>query len=253
MEQLSALWAIITAAQPALPTTVVAVCLSVAAAAVVVTPVWRVARNAITTVHEAGHGFVATLSGRRLAGIRLHSDTSGVTVSVGKPRGPGMVATLLSGYPAPAVLGLAAAGLVGIGHGVAFLWLLLVILVLVLVQIRNWYGLLVVLVSGGAVVAVTLLLDPAWQSAVATTVAGFLGFGALRASVELQGARRREGAGRGRGSSDADQLARLTHLPAILWVAVFVVIAFTGAVVGTILLMRIDAQATVADIGWLWN
>ena len=39
---------------------------------------WRLARNIVTIVHEAGHALVAVLVGRRLQGIRLHSDTSGV-------------------------------------------------------------------------------------------------------------------------------------------------------------------------------
>ncbi len=42
---------------------------------------WLPARNAITIAHEGGHGLVALVSGRRLEAIRLHSDTSGLTVS----------------------------------------------------------------------------------------------------------------------------------------------------------------------------
>ena len=38
--------------------------------------VWRLSRNAITIAHEGGHGLIALLTGRRLDGIRLHSDTS---------------------------------------------------------------------------------------------------------------------------------------------------------------------------------
>jgi hypothetical protein len=68
---------------------------------------WRLARHVLTIVHEAGHALVAVLAGRRLEGILLHSDTSGVTVSRGKRTGPGMVFTSLAGYPAPALLGLA--------------------------------------------------------------------------------------------------------------------------------------------------
>ncbi|HEY8590025.1 MAG TPA: M50 family metallopeptidase, partial [Naasia sp.] len=116
MEQLGDFWARVIAAAPPLDPTWTAGALLVAAIAVL-TPLWRNARHAITIVHEAGHGFAATVTGRRLAGIRLHSDTSGVTVSVGRPTGPGMALTLLAGYPAPALAGLAVAGLVGRGHG----------------------------------------------------------------------------------------------------------------------------------------
>ena len=48
----------------------------VALAVVVPHTVWRLSRNAITIAHEGGHGLVALLTGRRLDGIRLHSDTA---------------------------------------------------------------------------------------------------------------------------------------------------------------------------------
>ena len=47
---------------------------------------WPVARHVVTIVHEGAHGFAAWATGRQLAGIRLHSDTSGVTVSRGTAR-----------------------------------------------------------------------------------------------------------------------------------------------------------------------
>ncbi|MFD1712931.1 M50 family metallopeptidase [Amnibacterium flavum] len=245
MGQLGELWQRISATQPPLPIWTVALCLAVAAAVVLLSPIWRPARHAITIVHEAGHGFAATLTGRRLAGIRLHSDTSGVTVSVGRPRGFGMALTLLAGYPAAALLGLGAAWLIGIGHATGMLWALLAILLLVLVQIRNWFGLWSVLVVGIAVFAATWLLDPAQQAIAASTITAFLLLGSLRTSVELQSSRRREGAGRGRGDSDADQLARLSGLPGLFWVAVFVLIALACTLLGGLLLLRIDPAAFV--------
>ena len=50
---------------------------------------WRVTRHVVTIAHEGSHGVAALVSGRRLAGIRLHSDTSGLTLSRGRSRGPG--------------------------------------------------------------------------------------------------------------------------------------------------------------------
>lgn len=73
----------------------------VALAAVGPRPLWRLSRNAVTIAHEGGHGLLALLTGRRLDGIRLHSDTSGVTVSRGKPTGLGMILTAAGGYTAP--------------------------------------------------------------------------------------------------------------------------------------------------------
>ena len=83
---------------------------------VVLPPAWSITRHLVTLVHEAGHAAVAVLTGRRLNGIRLHTDTSGLTVSSGKPRGPGMIATAAAGYLAPSVLGLVSVVLVLIGR-----------------------------------------------------------------------------------------------------------------------------------------
>ncbi|KGJ73535.1 membrane protein [Cryobacterium roopkundense] len=190
----------------------------VAAAVIVFVPgSWRIARHGVTIVHEGGHGAAATLSGRRLSGIRLHSDTSGLTVSRGRPRGPGMVFTLIAGYPAPALLGLGSAVLLGRGYDVGLLWALLAALVLVLVQIRNWFGLWSVAVTGTVIFTVSWFGSPSVQSIFALLLTAFLLLGAVRTVIELQQSRHRRSA----GASDADQLARLTHLPGIIWVGVF--------------------------------
>jgi hypothetical protein len=202
------------------------------AAAVVWHPVWRRLRHGITIVHEAGHGFAATVTRRRLTGIRLHSDTSGLTVSVGRPRGPGMVLTLAAGYPAPCAAGVLAAWAVGAGHAALALWAALLLLVLVLVQIRNWFGLWTVLVSGALVAAATWWLDPVWRMRIALALTALLLVGGLRASIELAGARRRDRS----GTSDADQLARITALPGGIWTALFVS-AGLAALAGGVLLL----------------
>jgi hypothetical protein len=191
-----------------------------AGAIVLLPPVWRLARHFITIVHEGGHGIVAVLSGRRLGGIRLHSDTSGLTVSRGRPSGPGMIFTLLAGYPAAALLGLGAAWLLSRGHYAGLLWALLAALALLLLQIRNWFGLWSVAVTGTVVLGVTWLGSVQVQGVFALLVTAFLLLGALRTALELQQSRWR----RAGSSSDADQLARLTHIPGIFWVAVFIVI-----------------------------
>ena len=85
-------WSRVSSPQPP-PADAVVLGAAVAVLVVLAVPVlWRGARHALTIVHEAAHAGVAVLVGRRLSGIRVHSDTSGLTVSRGKPRGPGMVA-----------------------------------------------------------------------------------------------------------------------------------------------------------------
>lgn len=188
-----------------------------AAALVLIPAAWRRTRHSITIVHEGGHAVAAVLCGRRLSGIRLHSNTSGLTVSRGRPRGLGMVVTLFAGYPAPAVLGLGAAWLIGRGYDIGMLWALLVALTLTLVQIRNWFGLWSILITTAVVFVVTWFGSSTVVGIFALLVTAFMLLGAVRTTIELQQSRwRRTGS-----TSDADQLARLTHLPAFFWVLVF--------------------------------
>ena len=87
---------------------------------------WPVSRTVVTIAHEGGHALVALATGRRLAGVRVHRSTAGLTVSAGKPYGPGIVATAAAGYLAPPLLGLGTAALLAAGHLVAALLLSLV-------------------------------------------------------------------------------------------------------------------------------
>ena len=224
---MSELWEVVTAGLPPLDLTA-----SLVTAALALLLTWsptgyRLVRHAVTIVHEAGHATVALLTGRRLQGIRLHADTSGVTVSRGRPRGPGMVATVASGYPAPALLGLAGALVLTQGYAVALLWGFVLLCAVMLVLIRNLYGLWVLLVVGGVVGAATWYLPAQTSGWTASVLVWALLLAAPRSVVELQRQRRR----RGDPGSDADQLARLTGVPAVGWVAVFwgVCVACLGA------------------------
>lgn len=224
---LAEIWRRATSTQPAPPSWVV-LATGLVAAAVVLTPAtWRVARHVITLVHEAGHAGAAVLTGRRLAGIRLHSDTSGLTTSVGRAGGPGMVLTAAAGYVAPGLLGLGAAAMATRGWAVGVLWCLLVVVALMGLAVRNLFGLWSVLVTGAVLAAVTWWAPPAWQTAAAWTVTWFLLLGSPRPVVELQRTRRR-----GARTSDADVLARLTRVPALVWVGVLLAATLLTAVAG---------------------
>ncbi len=214
-------WRRATTPQPLPPTSVVLAAAGGALLCLAVPVLWHLSRHFLTLVHEAGHGLVAVLTGRRLAGIRLHSDTSGLTVSVGRPTGPGMVATAAAGYLGPAAAGLGAAWLLGAGYAVGLLWALFAAVLLMLLVIRNPYGLWVLLVTLGATLVVTWWAPVAWQVAIAYGVTWFLLLGAPRAVLEMQTLRRRDRRAGRRLTSDADALARLTPLPAPVWVGMF--------------------------------
>ncbi|MBB4689326.1 M50 family metallopeptidase [Amycolatopsis jiangsuensis] len=195
---------------------------------------WRFARNVVTIVHEAGHALAAVMVGRRLRSIRLHSDTSGVTVSRGKPEGPGMAFTAMAGYIAPSVLGLLFASLVGADQVTAVLVLIALLLLGVLVMVRNAYGVFSVVASAVVLGLVALVAPEVVQAPFVYLLTWFLLFGGVRPVVELQ-VKRRIGQAR---DSDADQLGRLTGVPAVLWVLVFGVLTVSCVIAGGLWLLQ---------------
>lgn len=228
MDWLNRMWQTATSVQPVPEAALVWGSGVLVLAALSVPTVWHLVRHLVTIMHEAGHATVAVLSGRRLAGIRVHTDTSGLTTSWGRRGGPGLAFTLMAGYPAPAVVGLGVAWLLSRGYAVGALWALLVLLVLVLLQVRNLYGLWAVLVSAGALVAVTGWAPTSLQVGAAYLVAWLLLLGAPRAVLELAVTRRR-----GADTSDAGQLARLTKVVAPVWVGLFFVVTVGALALGT--------------------
>ncbi|MFJ7070043.1 M50 family metallopeptidase [Streptomyces sp. NPDC101115] len=214
--------------QPA-PATWIVIATAVAAlAAVVPRPIWRLSRNAITIAHEGGHGLVALVTGRRLQSIRLHSDTSGLTVSRGRPTGIGMILTAAAGYTAAPLLGLGGAALLASHHVTLLLWLATALLLALLVMVRNAYGIFTVLVTGALFLLVSWLAGPDVQGVFAYAVVWFLLLGGVRPAFELQAKRRHGGA----GDSDADQLSRLTHVPAALWLFFFHAVSLSALIGG---------------------
>lgn len=221
-------WDAVMARTPAPRPWVVAVTL-IAAAVVVGWPrAWKLSRQVITMAHEGGHAMVGLLAGRRLSGIRLHSDTSGVTVTSGRARGIGMIATVAAGYVMPSMLGLGAAWLVASRHVGALLFTSLFLLAAMLVAVRNVFGVLSVASCAVVFFAAVWSGSATLQALLAWTLTWLLLLGGPRPIWELQHTRRRHRA----LTSDADQLASLTHLPALLWVAVFATVALSALAVG---------------------
>jgi hypothetical protein len=108
-----------------------------------------------------------------------------------------------------------------------------VVLAGMLVMIRNVYGVISLLAVGAVVLGVSLRAEPDVQAAFGYGMTWFLLLGAVRPITELQRHRRRNPGAR----SDADILARLTHLPAAVWVTIFGAVTIGAAAGGTYLLL----------------
>ena len=234
MNDLDRLWERISSVQPAPPVWVVAVTGLAALLVVLNTGSWRLAGKVITIAHEGGHALVSMLSGRRLEGIRLHADSSGVTYSRGRRRGPGLVFTAAAGYLTPSLLGAGAAAQLAARHQTALLWLALILLAATVLAIRNAFGALAVLATAAGVFAVSYFASAAVQAGFAYLAAWFLLVGGMRPALELTHPRRRGSRAR---LSDADQLARLTGVSRGAWVALFLLVAAAALALGARLLV----------------
>jgi hypothetical protein len=196
---------------------------------VLVLAAWRWVRVLATVCHEAGHAVVAVLTGRRLRGIRVHADTSGLTLTRGRPGGPGMVATLLAGYPAASFVGLGVAALAGRGRSALALWLIVVLLAAMLLWIRNLYGAFIVPALGALVAAVSWYAPAPVLSWVAHGVAWLLLFAGPRPVMEV--ARNRD------PRTDAAQLRALTRVPRVVWVGLWLLVTVGALLWGAVLLV----------------
>jgi hypothetical protein len=242
MNVLARLWDRVAGSQPLPPAWVIGLTGLVALVVVLNTGSWRLTGKVITIAHEGGHALVSVLSGRRLDGIRLHSDNSGVTYSRGRRHGPGLVLTAAAGYVMPSLLGAGAAWLLAERHLTAMLWLALVLLAATFLAIRNLFGALAVLVTAGGVFLVSYYASAAVQAGFAYLAVWFLLFGGLRPVVELARGSRGSAGYPGRRQrwtrgSDAEQLARLTGAPAGLWISLFVMVALAALIAGVALLV----------------
>ncbi|WP_245736270.1 M50 family metallopeptidase [Micromonospora pattaloongensis] len=238
IDGLTELWDRLFGVQPDPPPLLVLFTAALALLVVAARVPWRIARNAITIAHEGGHALVALLTGRKLRGIRLHSDTSGLTLSAGRPTGPGMVFTLLAGYIAPSLIGLAGAWLLSGNRITLLLWIAVALLLAMLVMIRNFFGIVSIVVTTAIVFGVSWFAPPEVQAAFAYTGVWFLLLGGVRPVGELQTLRWRGQ----QPESDADQLARLTRVPGLFWVGLFglITVAALGAGAGLLAVPLVD-------------
>lgn len=179
----------------------------------VFTPAWRFLRLAVTLVHELGHAFVGICCGRRFTGFVVRGDMSGHAVTSGPARGFGRVASTWAGYPMPALVGAGLIWAVMRGWAAPALTLVLLALVVALVRVRSVTTVFVMVAALAGVGALWWFRSDHVQQAVLLTAGLVLLVGAWRHLAAV---------GRGGGSQDDPAvLARLTHIPRVLWLGSF--------------------------------
>lgn len=186
---------------------------------------WPTTRNLITVIHELGHALVAVLFGRRTKGIKINSDTSGVTITRGKPYGLGVIFTALAGYTSPPLFAALLVWLVMSGYSSISVFVLMILLFLMLLFIRNFWGLLVVGVSIVALYFFATAMPRDLHAGLLLSVAFFMLIGGIISIIELH-IKHIRGDAQG---SDAWQLQQnFILLPPAVWILFFYVTAIVS-------------------------
>lgn len=194
--------------------------------------VWSKMRFSSTLIHECSHSLVAFLTGRRLHGLKVHDDSSGVAVSSGKSRGLGMILVTIAGYPGPGALALLLAWMLSAGYAGAALTVYHTILLFGLLLVRNPFGLLTALSTILITIGITIWNDPYAVSITVIALVVLYGVGGVRGSIALakvhgakwDGSRTKKdrlSLKDNAKTSDAHQAFRLTLIPTWIWVAAF--------------------------------
>lgn len=194
-------------------------------ATTLVPPLWLIARNVVTIVHEMGHAVVARLCGRRISGIKVHSDTSGLAITRGRPRGLGVLLTALAGYPAPALVGLGMVWAVTTGRAGAALLGMVVLLAAAFLLVRNLWGGLVVTASLLGAALIFWRGDSTIMTASVLGLGLFLTVGSVRAAFDLARAHLHGQA----EHSDAATAQANSLIPAGLWLGFYLLVTSVAA------------------------
>jgi hypothetical protein len=206
-----------------------AVLIGLAAFVVIVLDVgWRIIRHGTVMAHEGAHAVLGSLLFRNVSGIELHADATGATSFASGGGCLGNVLVAFVGYVGPSLFGLGAARRIEFGHVVAVLWALLFLLGILLIGLRRSFGLITVILVGGAVFLVAHLTPAGAQIGASYGITWLLLLSAVRRVVEI-----------GVTSSDGANLRSLTGIPHLLWFLFWLAATLAAvAVGGSMLVLR---------------
>jgi hypothetical protein len=186
----------------------------VVAAVVMIPLLWAPVEHFSTMTHEGAHALLAVFLGLTVTGVVVDRHAGGKTSVVGE--GLRVVLVLLIGYLGPSLFGLGAAKLISLGYPVTVLWLVILLLVLVLFLLGRSFGMFSVPIAIALFYLILRYTHAGTEVVAAYAVAWLLLLSGVRHAI-----------GDGIRAADAHALRKQTHLPRVLWAALW--LAGTGA------------------------
>lgn len=188
--------------------------------------IWRLARHIGVIAHEGAHALAGWSVGRKVSWVKLNSDATGATLTEGPATGPGRVVTSFAGYLGPSLAGLGAAALLAHHQVQAVLIVTGVALFLILLQVRNFFGVVSVLLNGALIVLVLRSGNVEIETIAAYALSWFLLFSGVR-FVFMHGSK----------AKDAGTLRTITGIPRFVWAALWLVGSLLALWIGARLLV----------------
>jgi hypothetical protein len=171
--------------------------------------------------HEGAHAIAGRSVGRKVRSVKLNSDATGETSTLGPEKGLRRVITSFAGYLGSSLFGLGAAGFVALGHTEAVLGLALLFLIILLFRVRNLFGVISVLANGALIVLVMRYGSAKLQDGAAYCLSWLLLLSGVAHVLS-----------HGTNASDAATLRDITHVPRFIWFTLWLVITVVALVAG---------------------
>jgi hypothetical protein len=171
--------------------------------------------------HEGAHALAGRSVGRRVDWVELKSNATGETKTLGPDSGPGRIFTSFAGYLGPSFFGLGAASLIALGYTGAVLVLALLLLVLMLFLVRNFFGVISVLLNCALLVVFLGHASARMQGIAAHGLSWLLLLSGV-GHVLMHGS----------NAGDAGNLRRMTHIPRVVWSLLWLILTVAALAAG---------------------
>lgn len=188
--------------------------------------IWRLARHISVIAHEGAHVAAGWSVGHKVTRVTLNRNATGETITLGKDRFRPVIIGF-AGYLGPSLFGLTAACFIALDQITIALGLALVCLAIMLILIRNFFGVISVVLNGVLIFLVLRYGTPEVQAVAACALSWFLLFSGVRWVLM-----------HGTGAQDAINLTQATRIPRFVWVIFWLAITVAALWVGGHLLIR---------------